>query len=482
MMTALIADDSKGSRDVVRYLIMKQINAVTKEAANGIAALEIIKTMHIDILITDIKMPQMDGIELIERAKQINRDIQVIVFSAFGNFEFAKKVLQFGAINYLLKPINADEFNKTFEAVIKNYEEKQRRTAVQQFDEIIISKTPRTEALPEPLNQYNRLIMLQAESTADCGEAEKMFRAYNDKFVVTPCKNGLFILLQNDAELSPQALTELHAAVSDKYDCYMYYTTFECNERSLHEAYSLTVKRAREDMFWEMPFACCEPEKSAEKQTDADLAPLFEQARCIGKHISQGADGIEEEIEQLISSMRSKKTTSKQCKYIFSELVKVLFSSAVLDIPYDTAIEMITNAEYLSDIKNSIEMIISELSFPQNELSNSNTSPIIKTALEIIHNEYMTEISRTSISERIYISSAYFSQLFKKETGKNFSQYLNEYRMNCACTLLRTTTQNIHSIAKAVGFTNYSYFCSQFKKQYGQTCIQYRESHFKEGD
>ena len=123
MMTVLIADDSKGSRDVVRYLIMKQINAVTKEAANGIAALEIIKTMHIDILITDIKMPQMDGIELIERAKQINRDIQVIIFSAFGNFEFAKKVLQFGAINYLLKPINADEFNKTFEAVIKNYED-----------------------------------------------------------------------------------------------------------------------------------------------------------------------------------------------------------------------------------------------------------------------------------------------------------------------------------------------------------------------
>ena len=117
MMTVLIADDSKGSRDVVRYLIMKQINAVTKEAANGIAALEIIKTMHIDILITDIKMPVMDGLTATRAIRALERadakTIPIIAMTANAFEEDARKCLDAGMNVHLAKPLCMEELVAT---------------------------------------------------------------------------------------------------------------------------------------------------------------------------------------------------------------------------------------------------------------------------------------------------------------------------------------------------------------------------------
>ena len=185
-MTILIADDSKSSRNVLRFLIEKQCNADIEEAANGLEALNIIKSKSIDVLITDIKMPQMDGIELIERTEQLNNEIQVIVFSAFADFKFAKKVLQFGAVNYLLKPINAEEFKKTLLEVTNNYELKQKQTVIKQFDEIVINKSENPEPLPYPLNNFNSLILLQSENNIDRLKIEKLISSHTDEFVLKP--------------------------------------------------------------------------------------------------------------------------------------------------------------------------------------------------------------------------------------------------------------------------------------------------------
>lgn len=482
-MTILIADDSKSSRNVLRFLIEKQCNADIEEAANGLEALNIIKSKSIDVLITDIKMPLMDGIELIERTEQLNNEIQVIVFSAFADFKFAKKVLQFGAVNYLLKPINAEEFKKTLLEVTNNYELKQKQTVIKQFDEIVINKSEKPEPLPYPLNNFNSLILLQSENNIDRLKIEKLISSHTDEFVLKPCKDDLFILTQCSKSLSHESFESLLQCLSLEYECYLHYGVFENNNSSLKEVYKLIVKRAKEDLFWEKPFGYYFVEKSNTYFADNnDVTPLFQKAHKIGNLIAQGNNDADTETEQLIDDIQSINANSKQCKYIFIELVKTLLSTTESGVSYDSAIEHIIGAEYLSDIKETIELITSDLSLPKNTANDNNTSPIIKKALNIIHNEYASDINRSSIANRIFVSSAYFSHLFKKETGKTFSQYLNEYRLSCACSLLRSSTQSIQSIAKAVGFTNYPYFCSQFKKHYGQTCIQYRELYFKEGD
>lgn len=481
-MNILIADDSKGSRDVLRYLIVKQVQANISEAGNGIDALSIMKSMPTDILITDIKMPQMDGIELIEHAKKLNPEIQIIVFSAFGNFEFAKKVLQFGVINYLLKPINVEEFSKTLTKVTDNYKNMLKKLSVKQFDETVLSKLAEEKPLPEPLSNYSALIFLQAKASVNAEIPEKYFENLKCEYLLKGCKNGFYILIDKKEGLTENELSEFYNTLADELEVYICCARFENSSYSLYRAYHGVTDEMRENRFFEKPYGSYTININAEKPFN-DISFIYEQARKAGKLAAQNPENIEVEIDALIKQIHENAVSSKQCKYIFTEFIKQLFINGGSSGIHDTAVERINSAEYLSSIKSCIKLTLSELSEKQSYSTNdSSASPIIQTALEIIRNEYMYDINRTTVANRIYISSAYFSHLFKKETGKNFSQYLNEYRMNRACTLLRSSTYNIYSIAKMVGFTNYPYFCSQFKKQYGQTCIQYRETHFKEGE
>lgn len=484
-MTILIADDSKSSRDALRFLIKKQCNAEIKEAANGIEALNIIKSDNIDVLITDIKMPQMDGIELIEQAKGFNDKIQVVVFSAFGNFEFAKKVLKYGAINYLLKPINAEEFSNTLLTVINTYKQKQQQYSLEEFEEITVPEFNKSGPLPYPLNNYNVLILLQSENNLECVILEKALRNYTEKYILKPYKSGFLVLIQYFGTLSDQAIESLLPSFPQEYECYIHYAGFEDDQLILHDIYIQTTEASKEDLFWERPFGYYSTKETKECHScNNDIKPLFETAHKIGIHIAHCNENIDidTEIEQFIKNIHDLSVSAIQCKYIFIDLIKTVLSNTSSDISYESAIEHITAAEYISDIRETIELITSNQTILHDPEHDGYASPLIKTALDIVRKEYMFDINRTTIANRIYVSSAYFSHLFKKETGKNFSQYLNEFRMNCARTMLRSSTQSIQSIAKSVGFTNYPYFCSQFKKLYGQTCNQYRESHFKEGD
>lgn len=118
MYRILIADDEQDERNVISYLIDKyKFPLEVKSSSNGKDALSILENEHIDILFTDIQMPFMNGLELATLAKRINPVIEIIFFSGYDDFDYVKQALSLHAINYILKPVNPEEFYKSIKEV-----------------------------------------------------------------------------------------------------------------------------------------------------------------------------------------------------------------------------------------------------------------------------------------------------------------------------------------------------------------------------
>ena len=129
-MKILLVDDEKTEREGIAFLIKKfNLPLTVAEAVNGKAALEYIhKNNDVDILLTDVKMPFMDGLELAKRVNEFNPGIVIIIFSAYGEFDYAKKACEANAVNYLLKAIEIEEFSQVMNRVMDICRERKRQS------------------------------------------------------------------------------------------------------------------------------------------------------------------------------------------------------------------------------------------------------------------------------------------------------------------------------------------------------------------
>lgn len=137
MYKILVVDDESIEREGISFLIEKyKFPLEVAQATNGKTALEYMRTHPIDILLTDVKMPQMDGLELARHTFEKYPDVRILVFSAYGEFEFAKKAMAAQAVSYLLKPIEVDEFQRVMTQIIAQCDElSEKKKDEQQRDE-----------------------------------------------------------------------------------------------------------------------------------------------------------------------------------------------------------------------------------------------------------------------------------------------------------------------------------------------------------
>lgn len=475
-MKILIVDDSKGSRDVLKFLIDREKQFTIFEAANGIEALDIINTQGADIMITDIKMPRMDGLKLIEETRKISPNMQIIVFSAFGNFEFAKKAMKFGVTDYLLKPINTDEFYKTFSNVIEKCNSENNNIILEQLDALTLIPPENDSPLPASLSKYNSLFIFNTP-TEHLSEIEAYIEEKFAGSIIKRKTNELLVLAQNSQPSAPLFTAEIYNELYKKNPCWAYCAEFKNSILDFYNTYNALIHEKNEDIFWQK-------NKRFYYLTDINKEPkdityLFSKTHKLCDDILRDSGNYTEKIQRFFDELIHNCITSKQCKLITLEMIKQFFVAIASPFSYEKTIDNINSATNINEIIKILINTVSDIINPEKTNYDYEYTSIIRTAIDIIHNEYMNDISRTDVAKQIFMSASYFSHIFKKEIGKSFTEYLNDYRMEKACLLLKNTTKNIHAIAKTVGFTNYPYFCSQFKKKYGQTCIQYRETYFK---
>ncbi|MCY9698212.1 response regulator [Paenibacillus alginolyticus] len=136
MYHILVVDDQQAEIDAIEWLIHKHALPFSVAQANdGEVALDYIRGHPVDLLLTDIRMPFMDGLELIRQAKVVVPDLKVLIYSAYGEFEYAQKAIQLGTVNYMLKPIDVKEFLKVFHSIINILEDERLQ---REKDELLI--------------------------------------------------------------------------------------------------------------------------------------------------------------------------------------------------------------------------------------------------------------------------------------------------------------------------------------------------------
>lgn len=505
-MKILIVDDEKSEREGIRFLIEKfGFPLVIAEACNGKTALEYLeKHRDVDILLTDVKMPYMDGLELAECVNEKNPDLFIVIFSAYSEFEYAKKACAANAVNYLLKPVEVDEFEAVMRQVIGRCQERQK-----------------AEGRKEDLRQAEKKLWLyrllnSEDSVAEIVEKLKCEYQINLEnkymcFVTIETRNNYFELHEEEFEqiLSDHLLQSYETInLYPNLSYVLLYSSSNIDERkleaSIRKIYAMLSDRDSEmvsmivgEKFYGMKHF---KERLGELETTMrDTFSYFSGIIYAAKKNPRDVGSVEESIQMKESIYRSiedknmeavkeqllvylkrleheKSSSAFYAKYLILDIIKEIYQqygiyneTMILQIADD-----VMNSNDLRTVGEVISRVTDEIILG-NEKELPDGSMAVAAIKKVIKNEYMNDIGLEDIAERVCLSPSYVSFIFKKETGNNLVKYLTDYRMKKAKEMLEESNRKIVDIGRACGYQNQPYFNKLFKNYYGVTPRQYRE-------
>lgn len=490
MFNILIVDDDFRDRQGICNTIKKyEIPLLSHTAECGDDALRILKTEKIDILMTDIKMPDMLGIELAETAKKLNSGLIIIIMSAYKDFQYAQSAIGFGAIKYLLKPYSIEELVDTLNNAIgicsrkeRNKQKSVQSAAFSATGNMLLNylngkSEVSSEEIYAALNTKKIQLVFIRVLNHNLS-SDKIYCQLAELFVSEPfiisLQNSEYIILNQSL---PNSTGEFFTLVTDlflnKFNLQICITYSPFVEISLLPEKYKHIRRISEYFFFTDKSLILYTEDIADSNSNDSISIDFLMEKIYFLIEMGNYSEFILSISQLFNTLKQNAHFSSiYAKCISSNIINRLCKKHHIKEIEQKLIEKI----FSSNSADEIVALFSELIGQVSDTSNANdTKRLISKCLSLIENEYMNNISLVYIAEKLHISPSYLSRLFKKETGKTFIDYLKEYRLKKACELLINTNLRITEIAKTVGYDSYSYFNTLFSHFYGITPAQYRE-------
>lgn len=515
-MNVLVVDDDKIIREDIRNLIDWQACGFTLvgEAANGEDASHLIQSQPIDILITDIYMPVMNGIELIKSAKQNYPGIQIVVMSNFDDFEYVKDAMKYGALDYFLKyQINSAsllELLMNAKAEVERYrrenEEKvflmqvasrEKSQAIQLcWSDFINGRLPLDQAWQKaralgiafPRKDFY-LMRVLVEPTIDLsllGAEDNfqrcVFQALN--------LDGEWMLLIGLNHLSyhaiHQELDELARAISAWMKSSKFILSYSFNRISLGALPSeaANLRTAARGYFYDANNQIILVQSKAQFTQLID----FNQLEVIVKNIFRAFDSndrpaYENAIQAFGAEIQSQKyhpdAILPEIKSLLQQMVKKIrnFHLYKDDLLADLArLEKKLDDPFIT-LGSITEAFHQILAIYFNRACSDRlitTKPEIGEAIRYIQQNYKKDVSLAELAEHVGISKNYFCMIFKQETGENFIDYVNKLRINEAILLMSEKNYHVKQASYEVGIINQRYFCRLFKRYTGRTPSEYK--------
>lgn len=503
------------------------------EASDGELASPMIELHKPDIIITDICMPFMDGLELSHLVKKSLPDAKIIVLSGYGEFEYAQRAINIGIEEYLLKPINKEELlevlNKVREKIIKEKEEKnsiekfrqemRENTAeakLQLFYDMVRNTKP-LSAILEKGNSlslylsalYYNVILLKVQCKDKEEEySKRIVGLYSEieKLVEDSTKINLFdrnlegiaLLIKGE---TPEELMEIQnyyihklKTLIEGYKGITYFggigepvDRLRKLEHSFDEASRAFAYRFLSD---ESQFLDCHDISKIKEQEHDEFHMGMVDATQLDKEkaasflrrgeISEISYFIEEYLRNL-GSAGTESVIFRQ--YIIMDLYFIVTKFLEeLKVPLLKEKAPFDNPAMMKQILSNIEVskkyliqLFKEAMEKRNEISNKRYADIVDMAKQYIEDNYSNdEISLNTAASFVNISPSHLSAVFSQEMGQTFIKYLTSYRMTKAMELLRCTNKRSNEVSLAVGYKDPHYFSYLFKKNQGVTPMQYR--------
>lgn len=506
MLHILLVDDEAQERKGIRFLINKfKLPLLISEAANGKLALAHLEKNQVDILLTDIKMPYMDGLELADAVQRGYPAVKTIIFSAYGEFEYAKKALQANAVSYLLKPIEVEEFQAVMNAVIADCRQRRRQEEQRQA----LRVADRIQRLFQELTGASfRTASLETEETLLAGTwfllinietRNSFFTVYENQFlrlVNTWCPypytyvnlypNAAYLILHHIGQPEAAKVTQFadklrrEVLLVCQENCSLLLGSPFTDSQNLRDEAKF-LRELRANIYESDSSVLVAKDLSG---TNRHYAEGIEECReKIVRAISSGDnDEISLQINRLIQQLHQAQALSViYLNHIFYDLLTRLYRGCGIHDSFliQKRIEEVTGYSRIEELTAFFREIL-------NEIAQTGERPgsysLTERVNAIIETEYQKDIGLDYIGEKVNLSPAYLSFLYKQECGVNIIRHLSDYRMTKAKELLAGTNMKITEIAGHCGYDNPSYFNRLFKNLTGMTPKQYREQLERTGD
>ena len=534
-MKIFIVDDDSVIRKGIKKVINRYLpeNIVVGEAADGQEALDAIMDKKPDILITDIKMPVLDGVALIRVLKNKGIGIKIIVLSGFEEYSLVRESLKNGAEDYLLKPVDTKvliELIKKLEQDIENdkkseTDSKFANDAVNQalemmkgqmLEEIIKGNYDKVESYAEKSREFDLsgeklfgIIFIDTDySSAFYKTGDRKFELSKNgsvrKFFALPDlrKNNLSklyittqdrktVLLVSSAQADTKIFTAgIHSLLEEfqRFCREELDITLTCGISTIYDDIRKTHISYFQALFaLERRFFCggnriilYNPENNSYCLLDETLLEADINELIIGIELGQ-LTKVKKVMESLLHLTSLSNVDPKNFREVWTRIVNRVgklvqdfrdISESFRNKDMNTFIYEI---DTLKDLKEYLTNTFLEIVEGINRERSEKSKKSIEIAKDYIRKHYKEDINLKLIAEHVCLNATYFSDLFKLETGKNFIDFLIETRINAAKKILSHHESKIYEIAEAVGYSDPTSFNRAFKKCVGVSPVEYRK-------
>lgn len=533
MTRILLVDDERMIRKAIAKSIDWQKHGVqiVADVANGEEALLVMGKEVIDIVITDIRMPVMDGLKLSEAIKEQYPKTRVIILSGYDDFEYARTAIKQGVQDYLLKPVSEEELIpsiRRLEKEIGSEHEHEREMFLSkkmlQENKVLIC----TKVIQDIVNGRNGgEIMLRAQKLG-MNLAGPLFGVilvsaddynvkYNSRENEQPQLQRFAIYNVFD-ELFRERIpsTTAYSGEEDVITIFSarhfmktrMYEVLGDISKTIEEVLGVTVSMAVSGGIGEMKDIqlLYKEAKDASKQNfyagknqirigdkeDERKEPSWRYLRAdyerdfmneLKKGDREGNLAAWQKIAHFFENESTsaevvKDTCIRLCKDMFVNLIDLGIRVKDEENSGDEDYYCFSNLQkkkFFTDVSEYMEDIIGDIHEKIAHANEKKYSYMVRSAMSYIELNFGKDISLTEVADEIGVSANYFSKIFKKEVGTNFVDWLNQLRIDKAKDILKKRAYKVYEVAEMVGYSEYKYFITMFKKYTGKTPKQFRE-------
>lgn len=485
MLNILIVDDEAPIREWIAYCIEKagEDFNVIGTAKSGKEAYEIILEHKPNVVITDIKMPGMDGIELMQSVKRVLPYTTFVILTNYAEFSYAKKAISYGAVEYLLKSeLRSIDLINILKKILKEqtklvegknneilsngyidlyslYQNRQDKTYCCSFWEnagMDINNPYCLIGVSEDVNFNQREVLMKIASEVSPYYFNAAFR-----------QQIIYIIIQEETK---GVLEEKVKSFAGNYfrEAKQYVSVGQIQEglnnfmKAMEQVQStlsgVFFKFQKGVIFYNDLVTIEKLDRSEIRQQYKEVLSLISL-----KQYEKTVDAINTWFDNfMVINVHDIVWAKEMCIKLVISIEERFYQ---LNSEYEYSSPETQQLKSAQKCKNECLHMIETMLVGKNGVR----SKPINEALDFIHRNYNQDISLIKVASHVYRSPEYFSRLFKEEVGMNFSVYLMMYRLGCADQLLKAGNKHISQIAYEVGYTNPGYFSRIYKKYMGMT-------------
>lgn len=489
--TLIIADDEFYIRQRIKKLIpFEEMNiTLLGEADNGIDVLNLIKEDCPMLLLMDIKMPRMDGLEVCQYVYEQNLPIKVILISGYDHFQYAQEALRYRVNNYLLKPLNTEKLLKALEAcqeeiVDMQSKEQDQATMIQQMHHSYLNQLIQGESPTLDLFQYEDycphadmviLLGIYAQTKEywdklmdllnNAGYYYRIIKEQNHVIYISI----ILVELESNLKLLQNLSNSLKKLLVPYY--YTFSVPFNIHDKNAWKSSAETIREQLKNRYFVEPSSIILSKTEGESITiDKDYrSKLMEYIHM------RDLTSLEKLVQRSIADIRLNKNYS----YLEFILLEILMALHLCGYEGEKNIHkyvtnLLNNHDKIEDIEEILISHIQQAVCQQTHLPSSQL--LVKRLKHYIKKHYLEyDLCINTIATVFQLNPSYTGSVFKKITQTSINTYIHDQRITHAKNLLLDSTINLTDIASNSGYRDVYYFSKRFKRHTGQSPKEFRQ-------